>query len=448
MILKGETVKKSPFQGPKRLVATNPFAQFPFPALPGQVPVSPAGRNKGYDLSPALGEAPLMSLAAKVHYFGEFSAAIKPEASPLIAGVTCKIDSYVRYLRLFTFCEQIKLLNMVESEVLQNAVENLEKLTNAVVETDDRAFPNGRNWDGAIRISIGAAIFRFKVAIKENVLPSSLTRLTNKLSDKESILIAKYISSNARELLEQRQINYLDVAGNCHIRHDKGLFWHIKGQSGLEAGGEIKHRAFHKNGIKLIGALLLNNSLLNEPYRAIAQAANISVGTVGDILNDLQASGFLLQVNDRQMTLYDKPKLLEQWVMAYNQRLKPKLWKGKYRFGNQNLQALDTGHVAFWGGESAAALLTGHLQPGSLTLYTDLDRKSLIKDFKLAPDPMQGNVEVYSLFWKAEYEAFVLPELKTVHPLLVYADLIGSGNDRNFETAQKIYEQYLKNIIE
>ncbi|MBX2929372.1 MAG: hypothetical protein KF852_16170 [Saprospiraceae bacterium] len=71
MILKDETVKKSPFQGPKRLVATNPFAQFPFPALPGQVPVSPAGRNKGYDLSPALGEAPLMSLAAKVRLLWE-----------------------------------------------------------------------------------------------------------------------------------------------------------------------------------------------------------------------------------------------------------------------------------------------------------------------------------------------------------------------------------------
>jgi len=35
-----------------------------------------------------------------------------------------------------------------------------------------------------------------------------------------------------------------------------------------------------------------------------------------------------------------------------------------------------------------------------------------------------------------------------VHPLLVYADLIASEIDRNVETAQRVYDRYLLQIIE
>jgi hypothetical protein len=35
-----------------------------------------------------------------------------------------------------------------------------------------------------------------------------------------------------------------------------------------------------------------------------------------------------------------------------------------------------------------------------------------------------------------------------VHPLLVYADLIASEIDRNVETAQRVYDRHLRQIIE
>ncbi len=336
---------------------------------------------------------------------------------------------------------------MTESDILYTAIENLEKLTRAQIEVAALFNSKGHNWDAQIYIKTGANQSSFKVEVKENVLPSGLLRWIDKLNEEGVLLVAKYISNPAKELLEKQGINYLDTSGNCFIRNGTGIFWHIKGHGEIVKNGEIKHRAFQKNGIKLIYALLLNEALLNKRYRDIAAVADISASTVGDILTDLQAANFLVKVNEKKMVLINKAELLSQWVTAFNQKLKPKLVRGKYLALNPNWQKIDIGNLSFWGGEPAADLLTNNLYPGALTLYSDLDRKNLIK-FQLVPSEEKGNLTICSLFWNAENKDFVLPELKTVHPLLVYADLIGSGNDRNFETAKKIYERYLKSLID
>ncbi|MEZ4960428.1 MAG: type IV toxin-antitoxin system AbiEi family antitoxin [Saprospiraceae bacterium] len=336
---------------------------------------------------------------------------------------------------------------MLETDILHAAIEQLEQMTQAKIEVETTSGVNGHHWDAEIDIATGAANGHFKVEVKGNVLPANLARWADKLLEANTLLVAKYISNPAKALLVQQGINYLDMAGNCFIRNDQGIFWHVKGQSAPTNDGITKHRAFNKNGIKLIYALLLNEGLLNEPYRVMAEAANIAASTVGDILNDLQAGKFLVQLNEQQMKLVNKEELLGQWVTAFNQKLRPKLSRGKYRLPFENWKQLDLGSFAYWGGEPAADLLTHYLSPGAWTLYTDLDRKALIRDLRLVSDP-KGNLEVCSLFWNIEDNGYVMPDLKTVHPLLVYAELIGSGNDRNFETARKIYVQYLQDIIE
>jgi hypothetical protein len=51
-----------------------------------------------------------------------------------------------------------------------------------------------------------------------------------------------------------------------------------------------------------------------------------------------------------------------------------------------------------------------------------------------------GKIEVYQRFWTIGENG-----QQTVPSLLVYADLIYSGDPRNLETAQRIYERYLQN---
>ncbi|MFN0173961.1 MAG: type IV toxin-antitoxin system AbiEi family antitoxin [Saprospiraceae bacterium] len=337
---------------------------------------------------------------------------------------------------------------MTESDILYTAVESLEKLMDVQTQIDWPLNSNGHKWDAQLYITAGANTSSFKVEVKQSVLPSGMLHWVDKLKETQTLLVAESISNPAKEILKKQGINYLDTSGNCFIRNDNGIFWHIKGLGKIAKSGEIKHRAFQKNGIKLIYALLLNEALLNKRYREIASVADISISTVGDILTDLQAAKFLIKVNEKKLALINKAELLSQWVTAFNQKLKPKLLRGRFRLRTQIGSQMEIGDQSFWGAEPAADLLTNNLYPGAWTLYSNLDRKSLIKKFQLIPDEDKGNVTVYSLFWKVENKDFVLPELKTVHPLLVYADLIGSGNDRNFETAKKIYERYLKNLID
>jgi hypothetical protein len=340
---------------------------------------------------------------------------------------------------------------MKESEILLTAIGSLETLTGTRIDPKEKKGKDS-HWDALLHVETGLSSVDFKAEIRATVLPAHLPRLAGKLSGSDCLLVAKYISSPAKELMEKQGINYLDMAGNCFIRNDSGIFWFIRGQQLPSEAKTIKHEAFHKNGIKLLYTLLLRPERVNETYRSLAQKANISASTVGDILQDLKEGKFLLQVNEHTMMLTNRAELLNLWVTAFNRKLKPKISKGKFRWADnqtrRHWKQLDLSGKALWGGEPAAEILTHYLQPGEWALYTGLNRQGLMKEFGLIPDSRQGYLEVFDFFWEQGESSFVLPEAKTVHPLLVYADLIASGDSRNIETAKRIYEQYLKNLIE
>jgi hypothetical protein len=106
----------------------------------------------------------------------------------------------------------------------------------------------------------------------------------------------------------------------------------------------------------------------------------------------------------------------------------------------QNLQIANEEGITLWGAEPAAALLTNQLVPEKFTIYTTENWQNLGQEIGLVPDP-NGKVEILQIFWKQS------PDKKqTTPPLLVYADLIGSGFSRNIETAQIILENELQHI--
>ena len=119
--------------------------------------------------------------------------------------------------------------------------------------------------------------------------------------------------------------------------------------------------------------------------------ANISVSTVGGILKDLKSDNYILQISEGEKKLHNKGELLSHWVTAFNQKLKPKLFRGRYRFGQPYSQgswkSLDLGNYAFWGGEPAADHYTNYLFPEIWAIYTNLDKRSIVKDLQLRPAP-------------------------------------------------------------
>ena len=101
-----------------------------------------------------------------------------------------------------------------------------------------------------------------------------------------------------------------------------------------------------------------------------------------------------------------------------------------------------------WGAEPAAALLTGYLRPGVLTLYTEKLPARFIHDQRLIRAHVLADtalVEVRKPFWGETLVAG--PREDTVPPVLIYADLLATGDARCIETAQKLYDDHLAQFL-
>ncbi len=213
------------------------------------------------------------------------------------------------------------------------------------------------------------------------------------------------------------------------------------------SGGKL----FKRSGIRLVYALLTDprldedwgNDLLNVPVRELAGKARMSTGSVSELLSEMKERGFLL-ADERFRRLVNRKLLFDQWLhgyMDYRFKVKKQCFEAKTVSWWNNRNPDREGFL--WGGEPAGAVLTDDfLRPQKLTIYTDKPLYDFVVDGNLHQVPAGGNVE------------FVEPFLKTegmqgcVNPLLVYADLTCSSDDRNTETATRIYDRYLRSIVE
>jgi len=256
------------------------------------------------------------------------------------------------------------------------------------------------------------------------------------------LLATDYITVEAATRLRDNSVQFVDTVGNAYINQPP-LYIFVKGNKPEKTKAAPRTgRLFTGVGLKLVYLLLCRPELAGKPYRELAEMADIAVGTVNGVMAEMVRKGFILDMGRSGKKLMDRKTLFERWVAAYPEYLKPKLMLGRFRADGdwwKNVH-LDPA-VAQWGGEVAAAKLTGYLKPGTATLYIDENRMGeFVITNRLKKDP-QGNVEVLKRFWPAGDED------DTVHPVLVYADLAAAGEQRTMETARLIYEQHLDRYL-
>ena len=110
--------------------------------------------------------------------------------------------------------------------------------------------------------------------------------------------------------------------GNLHIK-DKQLNFFVKGKKSLNLRSKrVRGRAFNTAGLKLIFAIFSQPKLLYATYRDISNEVKIALGSVGPVMDDLYASGYIL--DDGQRRLVNKNRLFERWVDGYLEKLRPK----------------------------------------------------------------------------------------------------------------------------
>lgn len=253
----------------------------------------------------------------------------------------------------------------------------------------------------------------------------------------DTLLITEYVTPPMAELLKEMGVQFIDAAGNAYIRAFP-LYIYIQGKKAAENIEKGKpQRAFQQAGLKVIFALLCNEGLEAKPLRKIAEMAGVALGTVDNVFKDLKRAGYLIDMGKRGRRLHGKERLMQKWVMAYPDVLRPKLLLGRYTAEDidwWNTVALP-GYV-YWGGEVAAAKMTKYLKPENVTIYADVIPNELLIQARLKKDP-QGEIEIVKTFWARDVP---WAEQELVHPLLVYADLLATGDARNMETAKMVYE--------
>ncbi|NKJ50424.1 hypothetical protein CIC12_27620 [Burkholderia sp. SG-MS1] len=261
------------------------------------------------------------------------------------------------------------------------------------------------------------------------------------------LLATTYLTLALADECVEHDLQFIDLAGNLYV-HAPGQYMLVTGRP---ASPEIRRLASRSgkpaisasaSPLRMTFVLLSAPALLNRPYREIAAAAGVALGTVGSVLDDLRERGLLAGTDDRR--LLDPAAFREEWAINYPLRLLPKLNVQRFAVGDPSWwehAELPAGQ-AWWGGEVAAAKLTGQLRPAAQTLYVEPSARAtvtmaLAKRHRLRADPA-GPLEIIDAFWHLDEAG---AEKGTAPPLLVYADLQRTREPRNAEAAVLIRNQ-------
>jgi hypothetical protein len=326
------------------------------------------------------------------------------------------------------------------NDYIYDAVSKLESLTDFKIEIESKR----NDYDAVLTIKD----HRFKVIAQSNVRNSNKGIVLSRIIDLPNkdrgsiIFIADYISKDAAYELRRNKINYIDTSGNTYLNYGN-LYVFIEGQKAGNKEKSNQTRAFQEAGVKLLFFLLSEPNNLQLSYREIAENTKISIGSVSNIMTELEDMNFLLKTEKKRF-LKNKTELLERWIVAYNDILKPRIFRKKMRFYSTNnfkdAPILSLPEPCLWGGEPGASILTNYLRPEKFTLYTNNELGDISKTLEMIPDT-EGNVDIYQVFWNPLNSNDI-----TAPPLIIYADLISSGFERNIETAKMIFENDLQHI--
>jgi hypothetical protein len=331
-------------------------------------------------------------------------------------------------------------MNKENRQTLQFATERLTVITGAEIEIITLDSSSDLHQNDLIEIRLNQHKETFNIELKQELRSFNFSNsLINKnKNEKPFLLISQYIPKPLREELKKRNINYLEVSGNCFIKTSK-IFIYINDQKVSKTRIPQEGKLWKAAGLKFLFAILRFPELLNKPYRIIAEESEIALGNIGGLLEELSREGFLKKGFNEQYFIENQNRLIERWAEAYKANLRPKLLMGNFKFLDKEMsKSWKTlqGDNFKWGGENAGALLTKFLQPEKFIIYTK-DKNKLMRSLKLVPDP-QGEIEVLGQFWPdKESEESIVPSL------LAYSDLITSFDSRNIETANRIKTQYL-----
>lgn len=274
-------------------------------------------------------------------------------------------------------------------------------------------------------------------------LVSDLVARTSRTATTPLILFAPYVSPGMGAQLVSSGINFIDRAGNCHLDLGGSYVAHVEGRKlrrAFDAPGGIR-----APGFRLIFALLVDPNLVNASAREIARASGASLGTASNVLRRLEHDRMVVRTKSRRH-IVRREDLVERWIAGYAETLRPQLLIGRFETQDTDPRILEERVAGIlgeegtwaWGGAAAAYRLTKHHRSDETVLHVQTSSSDLPRRLK-ALSHREGRLILLRVPGPLAFRG-AMPH--TVHPLLIYSELVLTGSDRARETAAEIRERF------
>lgn len=307
--------------------------------------------------------------------------------------------------------------------------------------------PLAREAAGAIEFELvdGSMTTRFVAHRASHLSTDVAQHLNAKLGAEASswIVLAPHVGAPLGAAFDAAGLDFIDRQGNCSIRVDLRYLARIQGRNAPKASPRLKE--LRAPGYQVMFALLSSPELLAAPQREIAVAAGTSRQPVIDLLARFVEEGRLER--ERGKHVWRRPRdaaLLDRFVAGYRATLRPKLVLGHFRVPVQAPEEIEDWveeqiGIVRYGGMSAAHRLEAG-ERGHFTV-AHLGRPSAETRDHLAADAHPDGELVWLRDIGTVSELGATPD--TVHPVLVYAELMSSSDPRAGDAAREVRERWL-----
>lgn len=257
------------------------------------------------------------------------------------------------------------------------------------------------------------------------------------------MLFAPYVSPPMGARLAEHGIAFVDRAGNCHLDLGGRYVAHVEGRRLRQA---VAPGGLRAAGFRAVFALLVEPGLLNRPLRELAASAGVSLGTTANVLRRLEQDRVVVTTRSKRH-LVRRDDLVERWTAGYAETLRPQLLAGRFETGEKDPQALERRVEAAlgadaawaWGGAAAAFRLTRHYRSDETVLHAASVAPDLPRRIGAIPHP-GGRLTLLGVPGPLAFHGHAP---RTVHPLLVYTELVLTGSERARGAAAEVRERFL-----
>lgn len=275
--------------------------------------------------------------------------------------------------------------------------------------------------------------------------------------EQRPLLVTRSLSNLVVDQLLEKNIEFIDVDGNIYLNSPE-IYMIVRNQ--LSKDSTNKSLEITAAALQVMYTLLIQPSLAikHDFGDRIANISGVTPKTVKGTLKKLQELDYI-RYRYGKYEIINYIKLLERWELGYSETLRAKLLLGTFSpIGKRNFSEVEyelkkcaNNYGYLIGGELAASMLTEYLRPISATLHLNknVDNRHIAVKLKLKPDP-EGNIALLQSFGHDEERSNEFRELNKnlIHPLLIHAELVRTGNSRLQEIAQIIYDRYIEKLAQ